>query len=309
MKIFSKLLVVIAILLSNSLVAQQDAQYTQYMYNTIVVNPAYAGSRGVLNVTGLHRSQWVGLDGAPRTQTLSIHSPISERAGLGGSIVHDEIGPSQETYVNLDFSYAIPTGEKGKLAFGIKGGLRVFDVNFDKLQRFDLTDNTFLNNIENQLSPTVGIGLFYYTDRFYLGLSAPNLLETRHLDDIANVSQLAEEKINYYLTLGRTFDLSESVKFKPAVMSKVVFGAPLQLDVSANFLLWEKLTAGVAWRWSAAVSALLGFQISDTTMIGLAYDKETTELGDRTINDGSYEIFMRFEVFRKPKRIITPRFF
>lgn len=314
MKIFSKFLVVVTILLTNVIFAQQDAQYTQYMYNTIVVNPAYAGSRGVLNFTGLHRSQWVGLDGAPRTQTLSIHSPLGERVGLGGSIVHDEIGPTQETYANIDFAYAIPTGEKGKLAFGIKGGLRIFDVNFNRLDIFQSGDFALTNNIEDQLSPTIGVGLFYYTDKFYLGFSAPNLLETSHLDrdklgNSASSSQLAEERVNYYLTAGRTFDITDNVKFKPAIFSKLVLGAPLQVDVSANFLLYEKLTLGAAYRWSAALSALIGFQISDTTMIGFAYDRETTELGNSQINDGSYEIFMRFELFRKARRIITPRFF
>lgn len=306
-------------LLSNILFAQQDAQYTQYMYNTIVVNPAYAGSRGVLNFTGLHRSQWVGLDGAPRTQTLSLHAPVGERVGLGGSIVHDEIGPTQETYANVDFAYAIPTGEKGKLALGLKGGLRVMDVNFDRLDIFSRAQNqgfdpSFTNNVEDQVSPTIGVGLFYYTDKFYFGLSAPNLLETRHLDretlgDSPSSSQLAEERINYYITAGRTFDLTDNVKFKPAVFSKLVFGAPLQVDVTANFLLYEKFTLGAAYRWSAALSALVGFQISDTTMIGFAYDRETTELGNSQINDGSYEIFMRFELFRASRRIITPRFF
>lgn len=309
----------ITILLSNITFAQQDAQYTQYMYNTIVVNPAYAGSRGVFNFTGLHRSQWVGLDGAPRTQTLSAHAPLGERVGLGGSIVHDEIGPTQETYANVDFAYAIPTGERGKLAMGIKGGLRIFDVNFNRLNIFSVqqgqgVDPSFENNIEDQLSPTIGVGLFYYTDKFYLGLSAPNLLETSHLDrsklsNSASSSQLAEERVNYYLSVGRTFDISDNVKFKPTLFSKLVFGAPLQIDATANFLLYEKLTLGAAYRWSAALSAMVGFQISNSTMIGLAYDRETTELGNSKINDGSYEIFMRFELFRKSRRIITPRFF
>ncbi len=316
MKLYSKFLVVITILLSSLVSAQQDAQYTQYMYNTIVVNPAYAGSRGVLNFTGLHRSQWVGLDGAPRTQTLSIHSPLGGRVGLGGSIVHDEIGPTQETYANVDFSYTIPTGDKGKLALGLKAGVRLFDVNFDRLDIFDdrSTDPSFINSIEDQVSPTIGIGIFYYTDKFYLGLSAPNLLETRHLDrdnlrDDFRSFQLAEERVNYYVTVGRTFDLTDNVKFKPALFSKIVFGSPLQVDLTANFLLYEKFTVGAAYRWSAAISALVGFQVSDTTMIGFAYDRETTELGNSSINDGSFELFIRFEMFKQSRRIITPRFF
>ncbi|GAA4274372.1 type IX secretion system membrane protein PorP/SprF [Aquimarina gracilis] len=297
--------------------AQQDAQYTQYMYNTISVNPAYAGSRGVMSIMGLHRSQWVGLDGAPRTQTLTVNTPIgdSERLGLGLSVVNDEIGPVDETYINIDFSYTIPTSEYGKLSFGLKAGGHLLNVDFQQLTQFNSNDNLFENNIDNKFSPNVGIGVYYHTDKFYLGLSAPNLLETDHFDESTTddsstaISFLAEERINYYLIAGHVFDLSTEVKFKPAVLTKLVFGAPLQVDLSANFLLYDRLTLGLAYRWDAAVSALAGFQVSDSMMIGFAYDRETTELGQTQFNDGSYEVMLRFELFKKYNRMLTPRFF
>ncbi len=297
--------------------AQQDAQYTQYMYNTISVNPAYAGSRGVMSIMGLHRSQWVGLDGAPRTQTLTVNTPIgdSERLGLGLSIVNDEIGPTAETYFDIDFSYTIPTSDYGKLSFGLKAGGHLLNVDFQRLTQFNNNDNLFENNIDNKFSPNVGVGVYYHTDRFYAGLSAPNLLETDHFDEGTTdsnstaISFLAEERINYYLIAGHVFDLSTEVKFKPAVLSKLVFGAPLQVDISANFLLYDRLTVGAAYRWSAAVSAMIGFQISDAMMIGFAYDRETTELGQTQFNDGSYEVMLRFELFKKYNRMLTPRFF
>ncbi|WP_405205976.1 type IX secretion system membrane protein PorP/SprF [Aquimarina sp. LLG6339-5] len=298
--------------------AQQDAQYTQYMYNTISVNPAYAGSRGVMSIMGLHRSQWVGLDGAPRTQTLTLNTPIGDnnRVGLGLSIVNDEIGPTDETYFDIDFSYTIPTSDTGKLSFGIKAGGHLLNVDFDRLSQFDTGDPLFNNgNIDNKFSPNVGVGIYYHTDKFYLGLSAPNLLETNHFDEEAeidsdgNSSFIAEERINYYLIAGHVFDLSDTVKFKPAILSKLVFGAPLQVDLSANFLLYDKLTLGVGYRWSAAFSAMAGFQVSDSLMIGFAYDKESTELGRTQFNDGSYEVMLRFELFRKYNRMLTPRFF
>ncbi|PKV48067.1 type IX secretion system PorP/SprF family membrane protein [Aquimarina sp. MAR_2010_214] len=297
--------------------AQQDAQYTQYMYNTVSVNPAYAGSRGVMSIMGLHRSQWVGLDGAPRTQTLTLNTPLggSERLGLGLSIVNDEIGPTDETYFDIDFSYTIPTSEQGKLSFGIKAGGHLLSVDFQRLSQFNTNDALFENNIDNKFSPNVGVGLYYHTNRFYFGLSAPNLLETDHFDESTTtssstaVSFLAEERINYYLIAGHVFDLSNELKFKPAVLGKLVFGAPLQVDVSANFLLYERLTLGVAYRWSAAISAMAGFQISDSLMIGFAYDREVTELGQTQFNDGSYEFMLRFELFKKYNRMLTPRFF
>jgi len=297
--------------------AQQDAQYTQYMYNTISVNPAYAGSRGVMSVMGLHRSQWVGLDGAPRTQTLTVNTPLgeNERLGLGFSVVNDEIGPTDETYFGVDFSYTIRTSELGKLSFGIKGGGHLLNINFQKLTQFNANDNLFESNIDNKFSPQVGVGVYYHTDKFYAGLSAPNLLETNHFDEDATssdsdaVSFLAEERINYYLIAGHVFDLSSDVKFKPAVLTKLVFGAPLQVDVSANFLLYDRFTLGAAYRWSAAVSAIAGFQVSDALMIGFSYDRETTQLGQTQFNDGSYELMLRFELFKKYNRMLTPRFF
>jgi type IX secretion system PorP/SprF family membrane protein len=297
--------------------AQQDAQYTQYMYNTISVNPAYAGSREVMSIMGLHRSQWVGLDGAPRTQTLTINTPIGskDRIGLGLSIVNDEIGPTDETYFDIDFSYTIPTSEEGKLSFGVKAGGHLLNIDFQKLSRFNNNDGLFETNIDNKFSPNVGVGLYYHTNKFYLGLSAPNLLETDHFDESTtsssstSVSFLAEERINYYLISGYVFDLSSDVKFKPAVLGKLVFGAPLQVDISANFLLYDRLTLGAAYRWSAALSGMVGFQISDALMIGFAYDRETTELGQTQFNDGSYEVMLRFELFKKYNRMLTPRFF
>ncbi len=297
--------------------AQQDAQYTQYMFNTISVNPAYAGSRGVMSIMGLHRSQWVGLDGAPRTQTLTINTPIGQknRVGLGLSIVNDEIGPTNETYFDIDFSYTIPVSDEGKLSFGLKAGGHLLNVNFQKLSQFDVNDPSFQNNVDNKFSPNVGVGLYYHTSRFYLGLSAPNIFQTDHFDEEATTGGndsstfIAEERTNYYLIAGYVFDINDNVKFKPAVLTKVVAGAPLQLDVSANFLLYDKLTLGAGYRWDAAFSAMAGFQLSDAMMIGFSYDRETTALGGSEFNDGSYEIMIRFELFRKYSRLLTPRFF
>ncbi|MBL0686187.1 type IX secretion system membrane protein PorP/SprF [Aquimarina mytili] len=287
------------------------------MYNTISVNPAYAGSRGVMSIMGLHRSQWVGLDGAPRTQTLTLNTPIgdNERIGLGFSVVNDEIGPTDETFIGADFSYSIPTSDRGKLSLGIKAGAHLLNIDFQQLTQFNQNDALFERNIDNKFSPQVGIGAYYNTDKLYVGLSAPNLLETDHFDESTTssdsnaISFLAEERINYYLIAGYVFDLNPDLKFKPAVLSKLVFGAPLQVDVSANFLLYERLTLGVAYRWSAAVTGQVGFQISDSMMIGFAYDRETTELGQSQFNDGSYEVMLRFELFKKYNRMLTPRFF
>ena len=286
--------------------AQQDAQYTQYMYNTINVNPAYAGSRGAFSMLGLYRTQWVGLDGAPTTQTFSMHTPFREsRVGLGVSFSNDVIGPSTEQYFNIDFSYTIPTSEDAKLAFGIKGVANILNVDFTKLNIFNPGDVNFDNNIDNRFQPNFGLGVYYYTDKYYIGLSAPHILETKHFDE--GSTNIAKERINYYGIAGYVFDLSSEVKLKPSAIVKYVDGAPLQVDLTGNVLLKERVNLGLAYRWSAALSAMAGFQINEKLMIGYAYDWETTELNQ--YNSGSHEIFLRFELFETKDKIISPRFF
>ncbi|WP_223248899.1 PorP/SprF family type IX secretion system membrane protein [Leeuwenhoekiella nanhaiensis] len=300
------------VLLSFNAQAQQDPQYTQYMYNPLVINPAYAGNRGVTSILMLHRSQWVGLDGAPRTQNLTVHSPIGlGKVGLGFSLVNDALGPARETYFNADFSYTIETGMEGKLSFGLKGSLNLLDVDFARTNPFNAGD-PFLINIDNKLSPNVGVGIFYHNEKFYGGLSAPQLLQTNHFDRSGTQTAetfVAEERIHYYGLAGYVFDLSSDVKFKPSTLVKMVAGAPLAVDVNANFLFYDKLTLGASYRWSAALSGLVGFQISDGLLVGFAYDRESTELGNATYNDGTYEVFLRFELFKEYDRMLTPRFF
>ena len=291
--------------------AQQDAQYTQYMYNTISVNPGYAGSRDVLNLTGLYRTQWVGLDGAPKTMTFSAHSPLrNNRLGLGVSLVRDQIWIMDETYIDIDFSYTINTSNTGQLAFGLKAGAHLLNIDFARTNPENTTDDNFdpSNNIDNKFSPNVGFGIYYHTDRFYLGYSAPTLLRTKFYDnDVSSISYLAKDRINHYLIAGYVFDLNADLKLKPAVLFKAVAGAPLQMDLSGNLLLNEKLTLGLAYRWDAALSGLIGFQISDGLMIGYAYDWETTELNN--YNSGSHEIILRYELRSSKDGIISPRFF
>lgn len=296
----------ILVLCNQKASAQQDSQYTNYMYNTINVNPAYAGSRGIMSIFGLHRTQWVGLDGAPVTNTLSVNTPINNsNFGLGISFVNDRIGPSDENAISADISYTIQTSETYKLSFGIKGTANLLNVDYTKLDRYDLTDPQFQNNIDNRFSPNIGAGVYFHSDKLYAGLSVPNFLETEHFDD--NVSATAKERMHYYLIGGYVFDLSPTVKFKPAFLSKMVTGAPLQLDLTANFMFNEKFVLGAAWRWDAALSGLVGFQVSEGWFIGYSYDAETTKLAN--YNSGSHEIFLRYEFKGKSEKVVSPRFF
>jgi type IX secretion system PorP/SprF family membrane protein len=291
--------------------AQQDAQFTQYMYNTINVNPAYAGSRETMSIFALHRTQWVGLDGAPVTNAASINTPINgSNLGLGVSVVNDRIGPSDENNIAVDLSYTIHTSDRFKLSFGVKATANLLNIDFNKLNQYDKNDFVFETNIDNKFSPNIGAGVYLHSDNSYIGLSVPQLLETKHFDRYAGAgsnSHVAKENMNLYLIAGHVFDLSYNVKFKPALLTKYVQGAPLQVDVSGNFLINEKFTAGIAYRWSAALSAMVGFQATDSWFIGYGYDLETTRLG--MYNSGSHEIFLRYELFNKYDKMISPRFF
>ncbi|MGB5315772.1 MAG: type IX secretion system membrane protein PorP/SprF [Robiginitalea sp.] len=295
--------------------AQQDSQYTQYMYNTLSVNPAYAGSRGQLSMAALYRSQWAGLDGAPETFTLNFHSPIRDsRIGYGISVIHDNIGNGvvQETYLDAAVSYTIDVSQSARLSFGLKAGGSLLSLDFSELLNFD-QEPVNQENIDNQFAPNFGVGVYYHTDRFYAGLSAPNLLETEYFDNDAQDSNeiqfLSTERINLYFITGYVFDLSYNFKLKPALLTKAVSGAPLQVDLSATFLYDEKFSFGVAYRWDAAFSGLIGFQLSEQLMLGLAYDRETTALGGTQFNDGSFEIFLRWELVKTFQGMVSPRFF
>ncbi|WP_273567699.1 PorP/SprF family type IX secretion system membrane protein [Maribacter halichondriae] len=287
--------------------AQQDAQYTQYMYNTVSVNPGYAGSRGHMSIAALHRSQWVGLDGAPKTQTLNLHSPIGYRGvGLGVSIVNDQIGPTSETNFDIDFSYTIYTSTEGRLSFGLKASAHLLDVRFSELNQF-APDQTLEQDIDNRFSPNFGAGIYYHTQKFYAGLSVPRFLQTSHFDESSLSS--AKEQMNFYFITGYVWDLNPFLKFKPTLLTKVVQGAPLQVDLSANFMLNDKFILGAAYRWDAAVSGMVGFNISENILIGMAYDREVTELGSAAFNDGSFEVILRYDFIKTKGQMKSPRFF
>ena len=301
----TRIITFITMLLAAVVYGQQDAQFTQYMYNTISINPAYAGSRGVMSIFALHRTQWVGLDGAPTTNAASINTPISNsNLGLGLSFVNDKIGPTNENTISVDLSYTIPTSENFKLSFGMKATANLFNLNVNKLNPVDQGDPQF-QNLRNVFTPNIGAGIYYHSDKAYLGLSVPNFIQTNRYND--NQVAIFKEKINYYLIGGYVFDLSYDIKFKPAFLTKLVEGSPLQVDVSANFMFIEKVVVGVAYRWSAAMSAMVGFQVTDGMYIGYGYDLETTNLDN--YNSGSHEIFLRYEIFKNNEKVITPRFF
>ena len=284
--------------------AQQDSQYTQYMYNTTLINPAYAGSREVTSVFLLHRNQWVGLDGAPVTNNFSINTPIGDsNFGIGLNFVNDKIGPVSENEISIDVAYFIRISENYKLAVGLKGTANLFNLDVNKLRIYDPSDPQF-QNVNTEFSPNIGAGTYLFSDKTYFGLSVPSFFESYRYND--NNIEISKQKLHLYFIAGHVFKISENIDFKPALLSKIVQGAPIQADVTGNFLFFDKLTLGLAYRWDASVSGLAGFQISDSWFIGYGYDIETTKLAN--YNSGSHEVFLRYE-FSNKVRVSAPRFF
>jgi len=298
-KIYHKIAALVCLtLLSFQSNAQQDPQFTHYMYNMSVINPAYAtATEDMLNIGGLYRTQWVGMEGAPRTASFFAHTPINEKIELGISFTNDNIGDViNENNVYADFAYVLPVGLEAKLSLGLKAGFTFFNANFDGFMLNSgnvSTDIAFNENI-NRTFPNIGIGAFYFTDNYYLGLSAPNMLTTTHLESENGIKSTGVQDIHYFLTGGYVFDINKDLKFKPAFMAKGVKGAPLAIDITANILINEKLEAGLGYRLDDAISALVNFRVAPDLRIGYSYDFTTSNLG--SFNSGSHEIFILFDV-------------
>lgn len=308
MRIFIYFILVDLLLLPFTLFAQQEPQYTQYMYNTQIINPAYSGNREMLSFGLLYRTQWVGIEGAPKTATFTINSPVGKRRnmGLGLSVIHDEIGPSTQTDFAIDYAYAIPVNDDTRLSFGIKGGFDVLEVDFTKLDIYNPHDPLYQENIDNRWQPKIGAGIYLNTNHWYIGASVPNFLETEHYNrsNNSNMRSIASDRMHFYLIGGYVFDLSFNLQFKPTTMIKVVSGAPLQWDVSANFIFDQTLTLGASWRWDAALAAMAGFQVSPSVFVGVGYDYQLTDL--QKYSDGSYEVILRFDVVNTFDAIMKP---
>ena len=278
--------------------AQQDPQFTQYMYNMSVINPAYAtAEEGILNLGGLYRTQWVGVEGAPKTGSFFAHTPVNEKIELGISFTNDNIGDViNENNIYADFAYVLPVGFESKLSLGMKAGFTFFNANFDGfiLQSGDVsTDFAFNENISKTF-PNLGIGAFFFTDNYYLGLSAPNMLSTKHIENENGIKATGVQNVHYFFTGGYVFDINRDLKIKPAFMAKAVKGAPLALDITANVLVNERLEAGLGYRLGDAVSALVNFRITPELRIGYAYDYTTSNLS--SYSSGSHEIFILFDI-------------
>ena len=293
------------ILLATQGNAQQDPQYTQYMYNMNIINPAYTGSTEGLSVGALYRSQWVGLDGGPETFTFNVHSPVGKQVGLGLSVISDQIGPVKETNAYIDFSYTIPLGTVTKLAFGIKGGFTFHDIGLIGLDVIDDFDPNFQSNI-NEMTPNVGAGVYFYKpNKYYISVSVPNILNGVHLD--TNGTKIGSEKEHFFAAAGYVFDLSENFKLKPHTLLKYATNAPVSYDINANVFMYNMVEVGLGYRLQDSFSGMINFQVSNNMRIGYAYDAIRSDLD--IVTNSSHEIFINFDLNFTKKVSRSPRYF
>lgn len=301
---------------------QKEPQYTQYMYNIGSFNPAYVGTVETPDITGLYRVQWSGIPGAPKTLRFGANVPLAnEKNGLGFNVVSDQLGPTSQTYIDVAYSFQIQLSDETKLSFGVDAGGSLLDVDYTKGD-FEEENEPLLNNAVtfNKFYPTVGAGMFMYQEMWYLGLSVPNFLTSGiYADEVANI---VEDKVQFNLIGGYVFELSESLKFKPAFLMNYLNGSPLNLNLSTNFLIRDLVTLGASYRLDNAVSGLAGLQVSSSLFFGYSYDYNTNGLGE--YSQGSHEVILKFYLGKggdrnkkpkkqdqkgKPKQIDSPRFF
>jgi type IX secretion system PorP/SprF family membrane protein len=288
--------------------AQQDPMYTQYMENMITINPAYAGSKDMLSMMAVSRNQWVSMPGAPVTRTFSIHSPITgSNMGLGLSVLSDQIDPIKQTGVYFDYSYTLHFGGNQNLALGLKGGINFYQAGLSTLATNDSGDPVFANDINRNFLPNIGVGAFFHTDRYYLGLSLPKLIENTINKNSVATQNVSKEQIHIFFMAGYVFDLNRIVKFKPSILTKYVKNAPVSFDLNGNFLFYDRLWLGAMYRVGDSFGGLFQIQATNQLKIGYSYDLPINLLG--AYNGGTHEIMVSYDFNFGRGKIRSPRYF
>lgn len=315
MRTFYKINIVVLIILCSFIYlpskAQQEPMYTQYMFNTLNINPGYAGSREAISLYLLSRSQWIGLEGAPSSQSMAIHSPFyNDKIGIGASFTYDQIGPMKSTFINLNYAYRFRITERSQLSVGLRGGINNYSIDLTNLNITDDTDPTFTNNSYRSFLPNVGIGAYYYTHTFYVGFSIPKLFETKMINkDLGGETNLDKERRHYFIIAGYVYELSSDFKIKPTMLTKIVTGAPISVDINMAILYKERFWIGAVYRFGDALGAILQYRISENLSLGYSYDMAVSKLN--SYNTGTHEIMLSFDLDYMPKgKVVTsPRYF
>ena len=292
--------------------AQYDAMFTQYMFNEMFINPAYAGSKDAMAVNLLHRQQWVSFPGRPVTTTFSLHGPLmNNKMGIGLSVLNERIGKLNRNLVYASYAYRIKTGEKGTLALGLNAGIHNQVNKLSELKATDVGDVQISQNTPSMIAPNFGFGLFYSTKKFYAGLSIPRMVDDGYMfDNSGAFSQSIKfdiQKFHYYLTTGYVFEINEDLRIKPQAMIKMVENAPMQYEVNVNFLIKSMLWAGASYRSGSNVSAILGVQVNPQFIVSYSYDYGLNAI--QKYSQGSHEIALGYVFSYKQKTVVTPRYF
>jgi len=284
--------------------AQQQVMYTQYMFNGLAINPAYAGSYGAVTSTFLAREQWVGLDGAPSSQTFSIHSPINntESANVGAILTHDKIGVTNSSAAMGVYSYRIQLEGEARLAFGLQAGLATYKT---ELTAISSTDPAFSQDT-NETRFNFGAGIYYNTDRFYAGIAVPHMIRSKLYQNQDDPE--AGLRRHIFASVGYLFDLSPNLKFKPNLLIKYVDNAPMSMDINANFLLKDIIWLGLSYRTFDSFDFIGSIQLTEQLQLGYSYDFATSKHVSR-INSGSHEIMLQYKFVFSKKKVISPRYF
>ncbi len=317
-KFIHKNLIAVSLILlvgtSNKLMAQYDPMFTQYMFNEMFINPAYAGSKEALAINALHRQQWVGFEGRPVTTTLSLHGPLANnKMGVGLSVLNESVadGKLKRNLVYATYAYRIKTGEKGHLSFGLMGGAHIQSNNYATLQTTDLNDVRFSANTGSVLTPNFGAGVYYSTQKFYAGFSIPRMVaDNLGISSGGKVEKnikVDPTKFHYYFTVGRVFDAGADLKLKPQIMLKAIKNAPVEMDINLNALIMEKLWIGASYRTKADMSFITGLQITPQFLVSYSYDYSLSKIRD--FSSGSHEIGLGYVFGFKGKKIISNRYF
>lgn len=308
-----KLIVLLALIIASGsvkLLAQQDPQFSHYMYNTVHVNPAYAGSRGVLNITGIHRSQWIGLDGAPTTQTLSMNTPLrNKKMGVGFSVVNDKIGPINQTFIYADYSYSVNLTEAMKLSFGVKAGVNWFQPKISALETVQANDPSFVGStLESVVKPNVGAGLYLHSEKFYVGMSAPRLLQNKfNLGTGTSDTTSVKEVRHMFLIAGYIWPVTSQLKLKPTAQVKLVKNAPISIDATVEAIVRDKFSIGAGMRVGDSFYGMVGYQFTTQFRAGFAYDYTTTRL--QNVNNGTVELMLSYDFLFNNDKLRSPRYF
>jgi len=288
--------------------AQQDPMFTQYMENLSIINPAYAGSKELLNIMVVSRNQWVSMPDAPVTNSFLMNSPIKEsNMGLGFSVLSDKVGPVKQTGFYADYAYRLYFSNQRVLSLGMKGGVNFYDASLTNLSTNDPNDPVFANDINRNFLPNLGVGAFFYSSRYYVGLSLPKLIENEINKNEVSIQNVSKEEMHVFFMSGYVFDVNRIVKFKPSILAKYVKNAPVSLDLGATFLFYDRLWLGGIYRVGDSFGGLFQLQITDQIKIGYSYDLPINQLG--AYNNGTHEVMVSFDFNLRPDRVRSPRYF